>query len=265
MCHNSFDTNVKLDTIVQNVKPSYVGSMKPADIIEISTSSGKPGLIAKGQSFGATAAAKPGQCMKRDFILCSAARVFARDGFQGASIDVIASEAGVSRQTIYNHYRDKEALLSAVVEDALERMNASLFAVISTFPRSGENLEQSLVAFAIRMSRNCIYDSSAAFLRNLMQSDEMDSSFTTQLCSNKGPAQAVPAIAACLSRLALAGDLRIDDPDIAARHFLALISADTHFHTLAGHSIDEAVIERSAVNGVRTFLLAFAGNAQKSR
>ncbi len=105
--------------------------MKPTDIIDI-TALPKRAVSEKGLN---SAAIKPGQCMKRDFILCSAARVFNRDGFQGASIDLIANEAGVSRQTIYNHYRDKEALLAAVVEDALARMNASLFAVLATFPR----------------------------------------------------------------------------------------------------------------------------------
>ncbi len=106
--------------------------MKPTDIIDMAALPEKRAVSEKGLN---SAVIKPGQCMKRDFILCSAARVFNRDGFQGASIDLIANEAGVSRQTIYNHYRDKEALLAAVVEDALARMNASLFAVLATFPR----------------------------------------------------------------------------------------------------------------------------------
>ncbi|MBB5702696.1 AcrR family transcriptional regulator [Ochrobactrum daejeonense] len=203
---------------------------------------------------------KPGQCMKRDFILCSAARVFYRDGFQGASIDLIANEAGVSRQTIYNHYRDKEALLAAVVEDSLARMSASLFAVLATFPQTGENLEKELVAFSVRMSRNCIYDSSGVFLRKLMQGNETSQPLVANICSTKGPAQAIPAIAARLARLAMDEHLRIDDPDLAARHFMALINADTYYHMLTGQNIDDAIIEQSAVNGVRTFLMAFGND-----
>ncbi|NKC02596.1 TetR/AcrR family transcriptional regulator [Brucella haematophila] len=232
--------------------------MKPTDIIEMAAPPVKRSTTGKGLNAAAgSAAMKPGQCMKRDFILCSAARVFSRDGFQGASIDLIANEAGVSRQTIYNHYRDKEALLAAVVEDALDRMNASLFAVLSTFPQTGDNLEHDLTAFAIRMSRNCVYDPSGAFLRKLVQSSSPDLSFAGYICKTKGPAQAIPAVAACLSRLALAGHLRLDDPDLAALHFMALISADTQLHALHGCAIDDDIIERSAINGVRTFLLAF--------
>lgn len=195
--------------------------------------------------------------MKRDFILCAAARVFYRDGFQGASIDLIASESGVSRQTIYNHYRDKEALLAAVVDDAFDRMTSSLFAVLATFPQTSENLEDDLIAFSIRMSRNCVHDSSTVFLRKLFQSDEDALPFHGNVCSKKGPAQAVPAIAAHLARLALAGHLIIEDPDLAARHYLALINADIHCHLLTGQTVDDTIIERSSINGVRTFLRAF--------
>ena len=48
------------------------------------------------------------------------ADVFCREGFAGASIDEIAGEACVSRQTIYNHYREKETLFMAVVEDVMD-------------------------------------------------------------------------------------------------------------------------------------------------
>ena len=41
--------------------------------------------------------------------------VFCREGFAGANIDLIAAEAGVSRQTVYNHHGDKEKLFMAVV------------------------------------------------------------------------------------------------------------------------------------------------------
>ncbi len=233
-------------------------NMKPTDMLDIAVLPDRRATLSKGMN---SAAVKPGQCMKRDFILCAAARVFYRDGFQGASIDLIASEAGVSRQTIYNHYRDKEALLAAVVEDAFDRMTASLFAVLATFPQSGENLEKALISFSIRMSRSCVYDSSTVFLRKLFQSDEDALPLKSDICSNRGPAQAVPAIAAHLARLALAGDLQIEDPDLAARHYLALINADIHYHLLTGQSVDDSIIEKSSINGVRTFLMAFGKRA----
>ncbi|TIT60113.1 MAG: TetR/AcrR family transcriptional regulator, partial [Mesorhizobium sp.] len=39
---------------------------------------------------------------KRISVVEAAASVFCREGFAGANIDLIAAEAGVSRQTVYN-------------------------------------------------------------------------------------------------------------------------------------------------------------------
>src|SRR6218665_179406 len=97
-----------------------------------------------------------GQCAKRLSILDAAAEVFCRQGFAGASIDEIASAACVSRQTVYNHYREKDNLFTAVVEDVMDRANAMLFPILSTFPEKPDNLEDDLVGFAVRLSRSCI-------------------------------------------------------------------------------------------------------------
>ena len=52
---------------------------------------------------------------KRDQIRDGARRVFLRHGFAGASTDAIASEAGVSKQTLYVYFRSKEELLADVL------------------------------------------------------------------------------------------------------------------------------------------------------
>jgi hypothetical protein len=75
--------------------------------------------------------------------------------------------------------------------------------------------------------------------------------------AQKAPHKVCPLLQPHLARLALAGDLLIEDPDLAARHYLALINADIHYHLLTGQSIDDSIIEQSSINGVRTFLMAF--------
>ena len=51
--------------------------------------------------------------MKRRQILPGARQVFAELGFERASVDLIASRAGVSKATVYNHFEDKKALFVA--------------------------------------------------------------------------------------------------------------------------------------------------------
>lgn len=63
---------------------------------------------------------------RRDAILRSAARLFARKGISGATMQEIANEADLSAGAIYRYYSSKEELLHAVFEEATTR-NEKLF------------------------------------------------------------------------------------------------------------------------------------------
>ncbi|GAB4533729.1 MAG: hypothetical protein Tsb0014_19430 [Pleurocapsa sp.] len=53
---------------------------------------------------------------KREQILQGAMQVFLQQGYAGTSMDRVAEAAGVSKNTIYNHFRDKEGLFTALIE-----------------------------------------------------------------------------------------------------------------------------------------------------
>lgn len=66
-----------------------------------------------------SASPRPGRALdlaKRAAILEGARAVFLREGFAQGSMDAVAAEAGVGKQTIYRHFRSKEALVEALVE-----------------------------------------------------------------------------------------------------------------------------------------------------
>ena len=65
--------------------------------------------------------AKSGAFLKREQILKGATRVFLQHGYAGTSMDRIAAEAGVSKQTIYSHFQDKEGLFTALIERVTTR------------------------------------------------------------------------------------------------------------------------------------------------
>jgi AcrR family transcriptional regulator len=54
----------------------------------------------------------------RQLILSAAARVFARDGLEGATTRAISQEAGVNEVTLFRHFGTKEHLIEAVVGSA---------------------------------------------------------------------------------------------------------------------------------------------------
>ncbi|ESY68401.1 MAG: TetR/AcrR family transcriptional regulator [Mesorhizobium sp.] len=194
---------------------------------------------------------------KRISIVDAAAGVFCREGFAGANIDLISAEAGVSRQTVYNHHGDKEKLFMAVVRDLTERCNAGIFATIATFPDQPGDLEADLIGFAVRLNQNCICNRDGKFLRKLIQTEGERYPELFAEWREQGPGRTWPAIAARFARLAYGGYLTIEDPDVAARQFLGLVNAELQTTFMLGGTPGEDEVVQSATNGVRTFLRAF--------
>jgi TetR/AcrR family transcriptional repressor of mexJK operon len=113
---------------------------------------------------------RPGRILdpaKRAAILEGARAVFMREGFVQGSMDAVAAEAGVGKQTIYRHFRSKEALVEALVvamcvPEVLEPppstlpANARLRALLVTFAAGvaspdSVRLYRAIVAEADRM------------------------------------------------------------------------------------------------------------------
>lgn len=61
-------------------------------------------------------AGRPKSVEKREKILSSASDIFLVHGFSATSMDMVASKAGVSKQTVYSHFSNKDTLFSAVID-----------------------------------------------------------------------------------------------------------------------------------------------------
>src|SRR2546430_1063402 len=65
------------------------------------------------------------RALTRDTLISSAAAVFARRGFEGASLEEIADAAGFTRGAIYKNFDGKEDLFFAVGDrDFADRLHA---------------------------------------------------------------------------------------------------------------------------------------------
>lgn len=202
-----------------------------------------------------------GPVSRRAAIIDAASRVFAREGFAGASIDMIATEAGVARQTVYNQIGDKEKVFAAVVEDTTERANAGLFAALATFPDRPVDLEAELVAFARRLAATCMCDRRAAALHKLVETEGHRDPDLFATWRERGPGRVWSAVASRLGRLAHDGLLDLDDPDVAARQLIALVNMDLRALAMMGQKPAEAEVDAAARNAVRMFLRAYGRRA----
>lgn len=63
----------------------------------------------------------PAKKAARERLLETAARHFARDGLDGASVDAISLDAGFAKGTLYNYFRSKEHLFAEVLAEACRR------------------------------------------------------------------------------------------------------------------------------------------------
>ena len=54
---------------------------------------------------------------KRDQIVAAAIKVFLENGYKATSMNRVADQAGVIKATIYSHFKDKEQLFIAIIEE----------------------------------------------------------------------------------------------------------------------------------------------------
>ena len=58
---------------------------------------------------------------KRQILLESALKVFSENGYNGATISMIAEEAGVSKGLLYTYFKSKDVLLDELIKFGLEK------------------------------------------------------------------------------------------------------------------------------------------------
>lgn len=68
----------------------------------------------------------------RQELLAAAARVFARRGFHGASVEAISEDAGLSTGAIYSNFKGKEDLFLSLYEERIERRREELRSAVET-------------------------------------------------------------------------------------------------------------------------------------
>lgn len=86
------------------------------------------------------------------FVLDAAAQVFAERGY-AATTNEIAARAGVSIGTLYQYFRDKDALLVALAERHLAEAQAQLQATLEDPPTEPAQLIRRVIEVAVDLNR----------------------------------------------------------------------------------------------------------------
>ena len=138
-------------------------------------------------------------------------------GYAATSIEQVAAAAGVSKVTVYNQFVDKRCLFTAAVEQECERIRDH-FAVPSvpngTLRERLAEIGKAMVAFLSRPEM-------IQFERRIAAETERDPAVGAIFLA-AGPHRMKKAFAALLTSLNAAGEISVDDPELAAEQFAAM-------------------------------------------
>jgi TetR/AcrR family transcriptional regulator, mexJK operon transcriptional repressor len=210
------------------------------------------------------AAAQTGRsARKRQAIMEAATALFLRDGYRETSMDQIAADAAVSKQTVYKQFADKEQLFRDIVLGVTANSAAIIAGLNSvlagTSVTSPEQLQAALTELARRYLDGVLQPHVLA-LRRLIIAEAERFPDLARTYFEQAPARAIEVVAGALADYAGRGLLAPGDPGRAAAYFayltLAIPLDRAQFHP--GERPSPAERDRLAAEAVRIFLAAYA-------
>lgn len=194
------------------------------------------------------------QGRKWDQVLEGARKVFLRDGFEGASVDDIVREAGVSKATLYSYFPDKRLLF---LEVAKCECKAQADEAIAQIEASGD-LRGAMTIAAKRMVRFFMSDVGMQVFRIVVGESQRFPEVGREFYAS-GPAMVREALKKFLRKGIEQGRLRIDDLDLAADQFPELCKAGLHLQMALGlrERPSDEEIDRVVEGAVEMFLCKY--------
>lgn len=189
---------------------------------------------------------------KREAILAAATDEFFDRGYAGAAIEAIATKAGVSKVTIYSHFRTKEALFTAAVERECERIRGALL-----FDEGQAPLKERLAAFGHAMIAFLSRPEMIRFERRIAGETECHPELG-RCFLEAGPHRMLHALAGLIARARDRGELSgATDPLLAAEQFASLVKGLADMDRRFGLAVDRAATTRRIDAAVSLFLKGY--------
>jgi len=188
---------------------------------------------------------------KRAAVVRAAKELFLAAGYGAVSMDMIASEAAVSKRTVYSHFPGKDALFGAVMADVC----AAAIGTCAPADRL-EGAPREVLSWLGRTFLRLIVSPPALAIFRIAAAESGRFPELGAVFYRSGPQRWSESLAAYLRAQDAAGRLRAPDPELAAAQFLAMVKGPVHLSLAlgVGQAPDEATIERAVDSAVTLFL-----------
>lgn len=198
---------------------------------------------------------RPKDPAKRQAILAAAKVLFLGNGYEGSSMEAIAAEAGVSKLTLYSHFKDKEALFCAAVKATCEtRLPRSLFVLAD---------DSSIMDVLLDIGhafQELVNSPESIGLHRAMVTMATQNPALSRMFFDAGPQRLLIDLEQLLAQAHARGLLTTTEPMRAAEHFCSLIKGVAHARLLIGYAglPDAEEAEKHVQDCVALFLRAYS-------
>jgi TetR/AcrR family transcriptional repressor of mexJK operon len=188
-------------------------------------------------------------------LLDVATSLFLERGFDGTSIDAVAEAAGVSKPTVYARYRDKRDLFAAVLRGRIRKWLAPVSAAAEA--QATETSPKSIKTTLHELSRHMVAYTlapEAGALQRILSAQAIQFPELAKLANEEGWLRAVRGVSSILRQSAARGQIKVDDPELAADMFLNLVLGHCKRLAVFGIAADPTTEERHRKAAVDFFL-----------
>ena len=91
---------------------------------------------------------------KRQSIQAAVIRLMCREGLDSVTMERVAQEVGIAKGTVYLHYKDKQELLDAVKESAIDPLTAKLDEIVASNLSPARKLESYALRYLSYFDEN---------------------------------------------------------------------------------------------------------------
>jgi TetR/AcrR family transcriptional regulator, mexJK operon transcriptional repressor len=209
----------------------------------------------------------PRGAKRRAEIVSVAERVFLKRGFADTTMQMIASLAGGSKETLYRHFTSKEALFAEIVD-----RRAALIAGPQSALARDEAPEAALSELGLSLMRLMMKSDTSSLLK-IVVAEAPRSPQLAKVFYARGPGATLDKLTDYLRVATRRRQLDCPQPLLAAKLFIGSVVAQHHLYSLIGQppaAPSESEMRKHVHAAVMMFLARYAGakeneNLQRDR